>query len=166
VEAPFAGIDAPFLEACRHVRGHGFGLLIAHPERAAGLLPDGLRRLRPVIADGALLQVNVCSLLGRQGPAAEHAAARVVRDGLAYVLASDGHGRGRRRHTLAVGTAAAVRAGASALRSRQLTGANPRFLLEHGIPAEPARARVAWHSPNEERVRAAMAAARRRRSAR
>jgi protein-tyrosine phosphatase len=164
LEVPFAGIGTGFLDACRHLRGHGFNLLIAHPERAAGFLPDGLRRLRPVIADGALLQVNVCSMLGRHGPEAEHAAARLVGDGLAYVLASDGHGGGRRRHTLAAATALALRAGASALRSRQLTGANPRFLLEHGIPAEPVRA--AWHSPNEGRMRAAMAAARSRRSAR
>ena len=142
------------------MRGHGFGLLIAHPERAARLVPAGLRRLRPVIEAGALLQVNVCSLLGRHGPEAEQAATRLVRDGLAYVLASDGHGGTRRDHTLAAGPAAAARAGASALRSRQLTGANPRFLLAHGIPAGPQRDPVAWRPQHEQRVRAAIAAAR------
>jgi protein-tyrosine phosphatase len=159
LEVPFAGIDASFLEACRHVRGHGFGLLIAHPERAARLLPEGLRELAPVIADGALLQVNACSLLGRHGPEVQHAAARLVRGGLGHVLASDGHG-GARRDTLAVGAAAARRAGASAVRTEQLTEANPRFLLEHGIPhglEQPVRA---WRSPHEGRVRAAIAAAR------
>ncbi len=83
---------------------------------------------------GALLQVNVCSLLGRQGPEAHAGATRLVREGVAYVLASDGHG-GNRAHTLAAGTAAARAAGASAEFSRRLTGANPRFLVEHGIPA-------------------------------
>jgi hypothetical protein len=29
LEVPFAGIDAAFLETCRHVRSHGFRLLIA-----------------------------------------------------------------------------------------------------------------------------------------
>ena len=157
LEVPFAGVGARFLEACRHVRRHGFALLIAHPERAAGLLRGGLARLRPVLEDGALLQVNVCSLLGRHGPEAHDAATRLVRDGVAYVLASDGHGS-TRPHTLAEGRDAAREAGASALRSRQLTGANPRFLLQHGIPAAPHDERGAWHAPHERRVQAAIAA--------
>jgi protein-tyrosine phosphatase len=160
LEVPFAGIGAGFLDACRHVRRHGFGLLIAHPERAAGLLGDGLARLGPEIAAGALLQVNVCSLLGRHGPAVQDVAERLVRDGRAHVLASDGHG-GDRIDTLAVGPAAARRAGASALRGVQLTEANPRFLLEHGIPPGPSAEPRAWRSRHERRVRAAIAAARR-----
>ena len=58
-----------------------------------------------------------------------------MREGVAYVLASDGHGGLTAHHTLAAGTAAARAAGASAEFSRRLTGANPRFLVEHGIPA-------------------------------
>jgi protein-tyrosine phosphatase len=158
LEVPFAGIGTPFIEACRHVRRHGFALLIAHPERAAGFLPDGLRRLRPLLAGGALLQVNVCSLLGRHGPEVQRTAARLVRDGLAYVLASDGHGSPRRSHTLAAGEAAARAAGASPLRARQMVDANPRFLLASGIPSMPDRA---WRSPHERRMQAAIAAARR-----
>jgi protein-tyrosine phosphatase len=144
LEVPFDGIDATFLAAWRHVRRHGFGLLIAHPERAAGLLDDGLRRLRPAIEDGALLQVNVSSLLGRHGPEARAAAQRLIRDRLAYVIASDGHG-GARRDTLA------------AVPASPLTVANPRFLLAHGIPAGHEHA---WRSPHERRIRAAIAAAR------
>jgi protein-tyrosine phosphatase len=146
LEVPFAGVDDTFLDAWRHVRRHGFGVLIAHPERAAGLLGDGLRRLRPAIADGALLQVNVSSLLGRHGAEALAAAQRLIRDRLAYVIASDGHG-GDRRDTLA------------AVPDSPLTGANPRFLLAHGIPGSHERA---WRSPHERRVRAAIEAARQR----
>ena len=91
--------------------------------------------LRHELAAGALLQVNVCSLLGRQGPEARAGAVKLVRDGHAYVLASDGHG-GHRAHTLAEGAPAARAAGVSHLRSRQLTEANPRFLLESGIPGD------------------------------
>jgi protein-tyrosine phosphatase len=148
LEVPFDGVDDTFHGAWRHVRRHGFGVLIAHPERAAGLLEDGLRALRPAIADGALLQVNVSSLLGRHGPEARTAAQRLIRDRLAYVIASDGHG-GSRRDTLA------------AVPDSPLTGANPRFLLAHGIPDAHERA---WRSPHERRVRAAIAAARQRRS--
>jgi protein-tyrosine phosphatase len=164
LEVPFAGVGPEFVDACRHMRGCGFGLVIAHPERAAGFLASGLALLRPVIASGALLQVNVCSLLGRHGREAQHGATRLVRDGLAYVLASDGHG-GTRRHTLAAGPPAAARAGASAVRRRQLTEANPRFLLEHGIPAGPGREPAAWRSHHERRMRAAIAAARHHRPA-
>jgi len=146
LEVPFGGIDDGFLDAVRHVRGRGFAVLVAHPERAAGFDPEGLRRLRPVLADGALLQVNACSLLGRNGPEALAAAQRLVRDRLAYVIASDGHG-GTRSDTL--GT----------IGRSQLTEANPRFLLEHGIPAEPGHAR-AWRAVHEQRMRAAIVAAR------
>ncbi|MEO8686935.1 MAG: CpsB/CapC family capsule biosynthesis tyrosine phosphatase [Solirubrobacteraceae bacterium] len=133
LEVPFAGIDEAFLAACAHVREQGFGLLIAHPERAVEFLRHGHRMLRHELAAGALLQVNVCSLLGRQGPEARAGAVKLVRDGHAYVLASDGHG-GDRAHALAAGAAAARAAGASMPRSRQLTEAHPRFLLESGIP--------------------------------
>jgi protein-tyrosine phosphatase len=146
LEVPFGGIDDTFIDAARHVRGRGFALLIAHPERAARFDPDGLRRIRPVLADGALLQVNACSLLGRNGPEAQATARRLVRDRLAYVIASDGHG-GARSDTL------------GAIGRSQLTDANPRFLLEHGIPAEPGHAR-AWRSLHEQRMRAAIVAAR------
>ena len=58
------------------------------------------------------------------------------------------------------GPAAARAAGASAQRSRQLTSANPRFLLAHGIPAGPHRDPAAWRPQHEQRIRAAIAAAR------
>jgi protein-tyrosine phosphatase len=138
LEVPFDGIDATFLDACRHVTDHRFGLLIAHPERADGLLDEGLRRLAPVIAQGALLEVNVCSLLGMHGPEAQHAGEQLVADGSAFLLASDGHG-GTRGHTLAAGVEAAIRAGASPRRARELTSANPRALLHRGMPAAGAR---------------------------
>jgi protein-tyrosine phosphatase len=144
LEVPFAGVDESFLESCAHVRACGFGLLIAHPERAAGFLAGGHQLLRDEIEAGALLQVNVCSLLGRQGPEAHTGAIKLVREGLAYVLASDGHG-GNRAHTLAAGTFAARAAGASPLQARRLTQDNPRFLLEHGIPALDATSESAAH---------------------
>jgi protein-tyrosine phosphatase len=134
LEVPFAGIDTPFLDACRHMRDHGFGLLIGHPERAEGFLRGGHALLGDEIAAGALLQVNVCSLLGRQGPEARAGAVELVREGLAAVLASDGHG-GNRADTLAAGPAAARAAGASEMSSRRLTRDTPRLLLQHGIPA-------------------------------
>jgi protein-tyrosine phosphatase len=160
LEVPFGGISRLFLAACRHVRERGFGLVIAHPERASGLLEGGLGRLRTEMAAGAVLPVSVCSLLGRHGAEAREAAEYLVRTGLAYVLASDGHG-GARGHTLADGVAPARAAGASALQAWQLTHANPAFLLRHGIAPEPARGTRAWSARTHRSLGAAREAARR-----
>ena len=136
LEAPFAGIDDAFVRACEHVRAEGFGIVIAHPERAAALVGNGLALLRAQLAAGAVAQVNVCSLLGRHGPQIERAARQLVRSRLAYILASDGHA-GLRSHTLADGYRVVREAGASEVQAWQLTRANPLFLLRHGIPPRP-----------------------------
>jgi protein-tyrosine phosphatase len=133
-EVPFAGVDAAFAASLVEIRAKGFGIVIAHPERATGLLGDGgLALLRPALAAGAVLQVNACSLLGRHGPEPQEAARRLIRTRLAYLIASDGH-PGTRSHTLADAEPAALAAGASPAQVVQLTQANPRFLLRHGLP--------------------------------
>jgi len=161
LEVPFAGVDAAFAETATRIRAKGFGVVIAHPERAAGLLAGaGIRILRRELEQGSVLQVNVCSLLGMHGDEARHAARRLVRSGLAYLLASDGHG-GARGHTLGVGAAAARAIGASELQSWQLTQANPRFLLRHGLPkVVPAGRTEAWRPAQRRRVASTLAAAR------
>lgn len=160
LEVPFGGISRLFLDACHHVREEGFGILIAHPERASGLLSGGLGRLRAEMAAGAVLQVSVCSLRGRHGEEARIAAEHLVRTGLAYVVASDGHG-GNRGHTLADGIAPIRAAGASAVQAWQLTHANPLFLLRHGIAPEPVRLERPWSARTQRSVNQARDAARR-----
>jgi len=136
IEAPFAGISSDFVAAVDDLRRRGFGALIAHPERAQGLARDGMQRLRPLLASGALLQVNVCSLLGQHGLVVQEQAARLLRAGLAHVVASDGH-PGSREHTVGLGFHLALRTGASSVQGWRLTQDNPRFLLRHGIPSGP-----------------------------
>jgi protein-tyrosine phosphatase len=153
-EVPFAGIDDTFLAGCAAIRAHGLGVVIAHPERAAGLLPHGLERLAGELSAGAVLQVNADSLLGRHGAEPREAGERLVRSGLAYLIASDGH-PGTRDHTLLDGQAAALAAGVSAGRARRLTRTNPRFLLHHGLPAAPAPAPARpWRATAERRISA------------
>ena len=134
LECPFAGLDTEFAAAARRLTGLGYGLLLAHPERAAGILDDGWPILDELRSAGALLQVNVCSLLGNHGLAAQEIAAALARRGLAYCLASDGH-PGTREHTLQLGFHLLIRAGASSVQAWRLTQANPRFLLRAGTPA-------------------------------
>jgi protein-tyrosine phosphatase len=140
LECPFAGLDDEFEAAAARLSGLGYGLLLAHPERAAG----GHERLRGLLEDGALLQVNVCSLLGNHGLDAQDLAAELVRSGLVHCLASDGH-PGTREHTLQLGFHLLIRAGASGGQAYRLTQSNPRLLLQQGVPGQarelaPARA--------------------------
>jgi protein-tyrosine phosphatase len=133
LECPFAGIDDEFVAAAHRLQRLGYGLVLAHPERARGVLDDGRDQLETLRADGALLQVNVCSLLGNHGLEVQEIAAAIVRSGTAFCLASDGH-PGSRDHTLQLGFHLLLRAGASSTQAWRLTQANPRFLLCSGIP--------------------------------
>ena len=144
LECPFEGVGDAFVAAADRITRFGYGLLIAHPERSPGLLEgDGLERLEPLLRQGALLQVNVCSLLGNHGLDIQDLALELVRTGLAYCLASDGH-PGHREHTLQLGFHLLIRAGASGVQAYRLTQSNPRFLLQQGVRSlEPPVARAA-----------------------
>jgi protein-tyrosine phosphatase len=135
LECPFGGVEQDFTDAAERLRGLGYGLVLAHPERSAGVLhPDRRRRLERLRGDGALIQVNVCSLLGNHGLEAQEIATGIVRAGTAFCLASDAH-PGSREHTLQLGFHVLLRAGASSVQAWRLTQANPRFLLVHGLPS-------------------------------
>ncbi|HET6549938.1 MAG TPA: CpsB/CapC family capsule biosynthesis tyrosine phosphatase [Solirubrobacter sp.] len=129
LECPFAGLDDAFDAAAERLTDLGYGLLLAHPERAAG----DLERLHPHLEAGALLQVNVSSLLGDHGPRAQATAERLVRRGVVYCLASDTH-PGTRERMLPRGLDALERLGASEIQAFRLTQSNPRFLLREGNP--------------------------------
>jgi protein-tyrosine phosphatase len=135
LECPFAGLDAGFMAAAQRLTDLGYGLVLAHPERAAGVLSgEGRVRLEALRSCGALLQVNVCSLAGRHGADVQAIATALVGGGAAFCLASDGH-PGTREHTLALGRYLLLRAGVSARQARRLTEANPGSLLRSGMPA-------------------------------
>jgi protein-tyrosine phosphatase len=134
LECPFAGLDGNFTAAAERLTSLGYGLVLAHPERAAGVLESGRERLEALRAEGALLQVNVCSLLGNHGLRVQDIASRLVRGGTVFCLASDGH-PGSRDHTLQGGHHLLLRAGISTAQAHRLTEGNPRFLLQSGMPA-------------------------------
>ena len=129
LECPFEGMRHDFVEAAERLWALGFGVLIAHPERSAGV-PGAEQRLRSLVARGALVQANATSFLGRHGPAAQAGAGYLLRQGLVFCLASDGH-PGTRNDTLDRGYEALTRLGVDAAR---LTRENPRALLLEGVP--------------------------------
>ena len=96
-----------FDAAAARLSGLGYGLLLAHPERAAG----GHERLRAARRAGRAAPGQRLLAARQPRPDAQELAAELVRTGLAYCLASDGH-PGTREHTLQLGFHLLIRAGA------------------------------------------------------
>jgi protein-tyrosine phosphatase len=139
VESPFGGLDDEFAAATGELRDRGFATVIAHPERAAGVLDDGALALRRELAAGAVLQVNASSLLGVHGGVARDAGAVLARSYPA-ALASDAHGPWK-PPSLTPAVRAAVELGVPAALARRMADSAPRALLRNGLALpEPALA--------------------------
>jgi protein-tyrosine phosphatase len=127
-EVPFKGVDDAFLDGAEELRSRGYGLLLAHPERSRGLLVDGLNRLDPLIASGALLEVNVGPLTRRETPTRTEAAHHLISRGAAHVVATDAHAP-KRPYLLAE---------AAQVVPAALASTAPQRLLAEGIAATAA----------------------------
>ena len=140
LETPFEGIDAEVHAAIDELHDRGFAVVLAHPERSADLLGEHEPALRHERERerGTLVQVNALSLLGRHGPDAREAAAQLMLDGRADVIASDAHSLAR-EPALTAALEAAEASGAPASAARRLIDATPARLLARGIRAAPAR---------------------------
>ena len=137
LEAPFTGIAADFNRAADELRDRGFGIVIAHPERSAGVLATNRAGLDHELMAGSVLQVNASSLAGDHGSAARAAGLSLVKLGLVIVIASDAHGGARKPGlTLAhrILDDAAVGSGVA----RSLIDSGPRRLMTRGLEPIPA----------------------------
>ena len=90
MEVPFTGSADLLVALAERTEAEGLTPLIAHPERTEAVLE------RPALAEelaerGWPLQVNSTSLLGRHGPERQELGWRLLRKGVAQVVASDGH---------------------------------------------------------------------------
>jgi len=102
--------------------------IIAHPERYAAVVSDP-NLVFTWIEQGCLVQMNSGSILGRFGPAIQHTAKILLRQGMVQVVASDGHGSDRRR--LNLGEAFdALAALLGPIKARDLVETNPRRILD------------------------------------
>jgi protein-tyrosine phosphatase len=146
VETPTTGAAA-IEAAIAHLQGKGFRITLAHPERGLAFQRNP-EKLRPLVERGLLLAVNAESLLGPRASPPRRAARRLCVDGLAHVLASDGH-RGAQWRPVTV-----LEAGAAAAadlvgeeRASWMTRAAPAAVLDGTeLPVAPPvrRARRAW----------------------
>jgi protein-tyrosine phosphatase len=90
VEVPFAGPADELWALAEHIEAAGLVPLVAHPERTEAV------RAQPALAQelaerGWPLQVNSTSITGRHGPEAEALAWRLIEQGHAKIVGSDGH---------------------------------------------------------------------------
>lgn len=91
LECPLSPYAAAMEPAVGELRRRGLEILLAHPERSPGFMrsPRALQRLLDM---GALAQLTSTSFSGRFGEPARKAAFEMLEQGLAHVIASDGHG--------------------------------------------------------------------------
>jgi protein-tyrosine phosphatase len=90
MEVPFIGSADLFVRVAEHIEDEGFQVVVAHPERTESMLSDpGLAG--ELAARGWLLQVNATSLIGRHGGEIEELGWRLLGEGTAAIVASDGH---------------------------------------------------------------------------
>lgn len=132
LESPFGKVDATFHATADELRGRGFGVVLAHPERSAGLLADAGAALRLELERGTVLQVNASSLTGEHGQVAQRAARILVGSGLAGAVASDAHSAAR-GPALERGLRAAMEVGIPEPVARRATDLLPSRLLTHGL---------------------------------
>jgi protein-tyrosine phosphatase len=131
LEAPFFGFGPAFHDAAGELRERGFGVVIGHPERSARLGED-LAPLRHEVLYGSALQLNVWTIAGRHGEEARDIALRLVREGLASVVASDAHSDWR-QPLLSRAIVDLEHAGIDRMTVRALAVTGPRRLLEAGL---------------------------------
>ncbi|HEY7115205.1 MAG TPA: CpsB/CapC family capsule biosynthesis tyrosine phosphatase [Tepidisphaeraceae bacterium] len=117
--------------AVRHLRGQGFELILAHPERIAAIQSDAqvLDRLTGL---GVKLQLNSWCLTERKGTPKRDVAESLLREGRYFLIGTDLHrlsGMGARVEGLAIAERLVGRD-----EVERLTVTNPRQLME-GKPA-------------------------------
>ena len=139
IETPTMSL-AVIKEAVSVLRSRGYRVTLGHPERGLRLRGD-YDRLCELVTEGVLLQINADSLLGassRRGTG--RFARRLLSDGLAHAIASDGH-RGTAWRPVTQ-LAAAVEVAAELVgseRARWMAQTAPAAILEGAeIPKAPA----------------------------
>ena len=123
IELPFNGYPNYVADLFFKVQLLGVTPVLAHPERAI------LGRSDPALIEGlaqrgAMLQLNVDSLLGNDGKLVRNLAQRLIREGFAHTVASDAHDPKRRRPILSPLRKALRRVGGDEA-FRRLTEENP-----------------------------------------
>jgi protein-tyrosine phosphatase len=133
VETPYWGWPLDITERLFQLRLHGFGVVLAHPERNADV-QERPELLDPLVAGGTLVQLTAASVDGRLGRGPARCARELIDRGLAHLIASDAHAPDVR----AVGLGAAVASLRDEELAHWLTAAVPESILHDAeTPSRP-----------------------------
>ncbi|MBV8947762.1 MAG: hypothetical protein JOZ95_20195 [Solirubrobacterales bacterium] len=132
LEAPFAGFDDGYTGAADELRARGFGVVVAHPERALGPGEAWWAAIEHELTAGSALQINAWSVTGCYGEQIRSAAFALLRRAPLAAVASDAHG-GARMPALTLALDALTSSGFAD--ARRFIDAAPYRLLAHGLPA-------------------------------
>ena len=128
VETPYMGPPPDLLGLLRRIRKTGHKVLLAHVERFPYLADDD-DLLDRLLDAGHLFQVNLGSLAGAYNQRQQKAAERIVKRGLASVLAGDCHREKDVADNILEGRIAALKLMDQATLER-LTVTNPQHILD------------------------------------
>jgi protein-tyrosine phosphatase len=137
LEFPYSGWPLDLEARAFELRGQGFAVVLAHPERNSEVqaAPERLRRLAE---QGALIQLTSASVDGRLGRASKRSAFQLLELGIAHLIASDAHTPEIR----AVGMSGAADAVGDIGLARWLTEEMPAAIVSGEVaPARPPRRR-------------------------
>jgi protein-tyrosine phosphatase len=133
VEFPWTSAATGAVNALRAFARRGFGIVLAHPERAPALQRDaGL--VRELVESGILCCLDAGSLTGRADRHARSASWQLLAEGLAHVIASDAHDARRRPPGLA---ATLEEAGLNAAQIDYFARRAPEAIINGAAPAPP-----------------------------
>lgn len=138
LEAPLTAIGPELEGGIEELKVGGFGVVLAHPERAPSFHRD-IERLARLVASGVLCSITAGSLVGRFGGVVQRFSGALLRRGLVHDVASDAHDALRRSPEIARCLAAAERSlPGLAKQARWLTEHAPAAILAGTpLPAAP-----------------------------
>jgi protein-tyrosine phosphatase len=136
LETPFEGAEQDFAQAADELHRRGFGLVLAHPERARPT-PESASTIQRELGLGSVLQMTAASLTGGYGADARAAALQLLRNASAGVIASDAHGRQAGRMPGVSDAIAELRRLGHPDPTRHVKS-NPRALLTDGLASQTA----------------------------
>jgi protein-tyrosine phosphatase len=90
VETPYRGWPLDMEQRLFGLSVLGLVPILAHPERNTEV-QEQPARLAPLVEQGALVQITAASLDGRIGKRSKQTAEKLIKNGLAHLLASDAH---------------------------------------------------------------------------
>lgn len=140
-------IPVGFENLVQNVSARGYGVVLAHPEKNIAV-QDNVSYVQRLLERfhkwELLVQITADSLTGYAGPGAQKTARALLRQGLAHIIASDGHSPFRRPPLISDGLAAAA-AIVGEERALQMVTDVPHAVLQGaGFPSS-------WGSPRPRR---------------